>query len=121
MREIRGHIHRLTTSTHCLGILSRRQRGRSSVWECGRLTKRTNGGAHRKGQIGQADGLEHVDGFGDHAQASAAVDVQVPLTITGGRERSRSEYEKLLHGSGYRIDYVTAMPMDMNLLVATAT
>lgn len=42
------------------------------------------------------------------------------LAVTGGRERDRTEYEKLLHGSGFRVDQVIAMPVDLNLLVATA-
>ncbi|WP_236725339.1 acetylserotonin O-methyltransferase [Amycolatopsis orientalis] len=42
------------------------------------------------------------------------------LAVTGGRERDRTEYEKLLHGSGFRVDQVIAMPVELNLLVATA-
>ncbi|RSN07996.1 SAM-dependent methyltransferase [Streptomyces sp. WAC 05977] len=57
--------------------------------------------------------------------SSRPVDLAEPwdlqmLAVTGGRERDRTEYEKLLYGSGFRVDRVIAMPVDLNLLIATA-
>lgn len=41
------------------------------------------------------------------------------LAVTGGRERSRAEYDKLLAGAGFQLTGVRALPVDMNLIVAT--
>ncbi|HEY3505919.1 MAG TPA: methyltransferase [Actinocatenispora sp.] len=40
------------------------------------------------------------------------------LAVTGGRERSRAEYDKLLAAAGFRLTGVRPLPVDMNLLVA---
>ncbi|MET8759552.1 methyltransferase [Lentzea sp. NPDC004782] len=52
-------------------------------------------------------------------ELGALWDLQM-LAITGGRERECSEYEKLLHGAGFRVDDVRPLPTEMNLLIATA-
>jgi hypothetical protein len=40
------------------------------------------------------------------------------LAVTGGRERSRAEYDKLLAAAGFRLAAVRPLPVDMNLIVA---
>ncbi|EQD83469.1 methyltransferase [Saccharopolyspora erythraea] len=48
---------------------------------------------------------------------TAPWDMQM-LAITGGRERTRSEYGTLLTKAGFRLDEVRPLPVDMNVLVA---
>ncbi|MFC3452583.1 methyltransferase [Amycolatopsis speibonae] len=62
----------------------------------------------------------------DQTESRSGNDLATPwdlqmLTVTGGRERNRAEYEKLLHGAGFRIDCVASLPVELNLLVAAAT
>jgi SAM-dependent methyltransferase len=53
------------------------------------------------------------------ADLAAPWDLQM-LAITGGRERSRDEYDKMMYANGFRVDSVIPMPVDLKLLVATA-
>ncbi|MBB5160012.1 acetylserotonin O-methyltransferase [Saccharopolyspora phatthalungensis] len=59
------------------------------------------------------------DKVGDAPEDSLAApwDMQM-LAITGGRERSKSEYETLLMRGGFVLDEVRPLPVDLNLLVA---
>lgn len=54
-----------------------------------------------------------------HVDLASVWDLQM-LAITGGRERERSEYEKLLKEAGFEVNVVKPLPLDMNLLGATA-
>ncbi|MCA1191436.1 aldehyde dehydrogenase family protein [Saccharopolyspora sp. 6V] len=58
------------------------------------------------------------DGPGRESLA-AAWDVQM-LAITGGRERHRDEYEKLLSGAGFAVESARRLPVDLSLLAARA-
>ncbi|WP_434442020.1 methyltransferase [Lentzea sp. E54] len=49
----------------------------------------------------------------------AVWDLQM-LAVTGGRERERSEYEKLLLDAGFQVQEMRALPVDLNLVVAKA-
>ncbi|MEU3764993.1 methyltransferase [Amycolatopsis keratiniphila] len=53
------------------------------------------------------------------ADLAASWDLQM-LAITGGQERSREEYDKMLYANGFRVEAVVPMPVDLKLLVATA-
>ena len=56
---------------------------------------------------------------GDDAHDSLAVpwDMQM-LAITGGQERTRDEFRRLLHDAGFELDEVRSLPLDMKLLLA---
>lgn len=53
------------------------------------------------------------------ASLAVAWDMQM-LAITGGRERTLSEYQALLSGAGFAIDRALPLPLDFSLLVARA-
>lgn len=48
---------------------------------------------------------------------AAEWDMQM-LTVTGGRERRRHEYEQLLEAAGFHLADVRPLPLEMNLLIA---
>ncbi len=56
-------------------------------------------------------------GVPDGASLALPWDMQM-LAVTGGRERTRAEYEKLLAGANFQLDGIRPLPVDMNLLVA---
>ncbi|RKT55082.1 methyltransferase [Saccharothrix australiensis] len=54
-------------------------------------------------------------------QLPLAWDVHMMVNNVHGRERTPSEYRKLLCANGFRLDEVRPLPLDMAVLVATAT
>lgn len=56
---------------------------------------------------------------GDDSPYSLAVpwDMQM-LAVTGGQERTRNEFGRLLRDAGFELDDVRSLPLDMKLLVA---
>ncbi|MGH8715004.1 MAG: hypothetical protein ACREYB_13450 [Casimicrobiaceae bacterium] len=43
------------------------------------------------------------------------------LTMTGGRERTRTDYESLLASGGFRLDRVVPTASPVSVIVATPT
>jgi hypothetical protein len=54
-----------------------------------------------------------------YGKLAASWDMQM-LAVTGGQERGLAEYEKLLLNAGFRVVEVKPLPVELNLLVATA-
>ncbi|MGW4133491.1 methyltransferase [Amycolatopsis japonica] len=53
------------------------------------------------------------------ADLAPSWDLQM-MAITGGQERSREEYDKMMYTNGFRVDAAIPMPVDLKLMVATA-
>ncbi len=54
----------------------------------------------------------------EHPTLALEWDVQM-MTVTGGRERTRAEYEALLRPHSFRIADCLTLPLDVNILVST--
>jgi hypothetical protein len=82
--------------------------------ECGVVLRRVAKAIKPSGRLLLAEMLRGPRAF----PAVAAMDLGMMVLTRGGRERSRAEFELLLHGAGFELRSVISTTVFMSILVA---